>query len=410
MMMNKNIIFIVFCLIGFKIFAQTNKFTSSPYSIFGLGVFNESNFGKINTLGKSAIAIPSSDFINSSNPAAFSSFNENSFLFTIGMKSQTETLEQNANSEKRINATFSGIALAFPISKNSGLGISLTPYTNVGYLFKDVEFEIEGSQETYLADIEGSGGLNNFQVNYGYKLMENLRIGISASYYFGKITDLETNYINRERLVIEIQNYYRGIQFKNGIQYDVNNTFSLGATVTFPTKLNGEQKRYIAVLGEEAIETNDDVEAFKLPFEVGIGFYKKLSPKVALNLDYRRSFWKSTNQHASFGDFVDQDNFGLGMEFIPKKNGITYSQRIQYRFGLNYDTGNVLVNKDRVKNYSVNLGLGLPLNKRTSSLIDINYSYGRKGELSNDLIQENYHMLNLSLDLEGFWFQKSKIN
>ena len=53
------------------------------------------------------------------------------------------------------------------------------------------------------------------------------------------------------------------------------------------------------------------------------------------------------------------------------------------------------------------LGVGLPL-EFTKSALNINYSYGIKGTVGNDLIKENYHMISINLSLEAIWFVKRK--
>ena len=52
----------------------------------------------------------------------------------------------------------------------------------------------------------------------------------------------------------------------------------------------------------------------------------------------------------------------------------------------------------------------MPLNSSSNSMINIGYSYGSKGQITNGLIKENYHLLSINLSLEGIWFQKRKID
>jgi hypothetical protein len=50
-------------------FSQANSLTSSPYSLFGLGVQNDTNIGITNSLGKSGIALTSENELNGINTA-----------------------------------------------------------------------------------------------------------------------------------------------------------------------------------------------------------------------------------------------------------------------------------------------------------------------------------------------------
>ena len=100
----------------------------------------------------------------------------------------------------------------------------------------------------------------------------------------------------------------------------------------------------------------------------------------------------------------------MGLQYSAKKSIPKFFNSLEYRAGFNYDNGNLEVNNKRVKNQSINLGIGMPLNSSSNSMINIGYSYGSKGQITNGLIKENYHLLSINLSLEGIWFQKRKID
>jgi len=410
-MTNKTFFYtILVVLIGQLNFAQTNNLSSSPYSIYGLGASNEINPGKTNALGKTGIAMPFDNSINNLNPAAFSNIPENGFYFDIGVKAEKETLFEDGKEEARFNANFSNMAIAFPITKKSGVGITLIPFTNVGYVVLGVETEIDGSTDTFISNIDGSGGLNDIKLNYGYSINKNLRLGVSGSFLWGKITENETDLIEENLLFISEENYYNGFRLGAGFQYIIKDMFSFGSIINFPTKLKGEQTVLVAVNNSATINIEDDLDAFKLPLEVGFGTHFKLNENLFFNIDYRRNFWDATNQSDLIGDYVDQDFFGIGTEFIPKKNGFKYWERINYRAGFNFDNGNLAINNNRVNNFALNIGVGLPLKSGGNSLLNFGYSYGQKGQVNNGLIKENYHLVTFNFSLAGKWFEKRYID
>ncbi|WP_269685759.1 hypothetical protein [Flavobacterium lacustre] len=65
------------------------------------------------------------------------------------------------------------------------------------------------------------------------------------------------------------------------------------------------------------------------------------------------------------------------------------------------------INNQRINNSSVSFGVSLPV-ENTFSAINVTYSYGQKGKISNGLIKENYHKISLNLCLDGIWFVKRK--
>ena len=153
-MNNKFILYILIMFMPKVILAQTNSLSSSPYSLYGLGLSNDISTGKTNSLGGLGIAIPSNTFISNSNPASYGAIPLNSFFFDFGLKAQTNSLSEKGNSNSNIIANFSNIAFAFPLTNKSGIGITLIPFTNVGYTIENIETDIEGSSNTFLSNIE----------------------------------------------------------------------------------------------------------------------------------------------------------------------------------------------------------------------------------------------------------------
>ena len=81
------------------------------------------------------------------------------------------TLKTSNTSETTNNGNISHIAIAFPIKEGWGVGIGLLPFTKTGYNI-DVENAIEGSTDTYITRITGSGGLNKFYLSTGFKVLK----------------------------------------------------------------------------------------------------------------------------------------------------------------------------------------------------------------------------------------------
>lgn len=381
---------------------------------------NEISTGKINGLGKSGIAMSSSTFINNSNPASFASIPLNSFFYDFGFKAETNSLTENGRKNSNITANFSNIAIAFPLSKKSGFGVTLTPFTSVGYTLSNIESNIEGSTYSFYTDVEGNGGINNLKINYGYALSNKLRLGITGSVLFGKITQTQTSTIplvtdiNSSTSTISLydENYYSGFRLGSGLQYDISKNMSFGAIINLPMTLSAENDRTASSSTEtlKSSVSNSNINDFKLPLELGFGFESKVNESVSFNIDYKKNFWDSTNQSDQLGTYINQEFLGLGLQYAVKKNSSNFFNRLEYRAGFNYDNGNLEVNNKRVKNQSINIGIGMPLNSSSNSMINIGYSYGSKGQITNGLIKENYHLLSINLSLEGIWFQKRKID
>lgn len=399
-----------------KIKAQSNALSSSPYSLYGLGVTNDIGTGKLNGMGKSGIAVSSSSFINNSNPASFGAIPQNSFFYDFGFKGETNTSMEDGGSNSRITANFSNIGIAFPINEKSGFAATLIPLTSVGYTISGIESYIEGSTDLFSTTIEGEGGINDLKLNYGYALTNKFRLGLTASALFGKITETESNYVltsSINSILIDEDSQYSGFRLGAGFQYDVANNLSVGGVVNLPTTLSGDKIGTTTVstsIFTEVYETDSDLDDFKLPLELGFGLQTTLKEMFTLNLDYKKSFWDDTNQSDQIGTFVDQNYFGAGIQYRGRKNQLKFFNRLEYRAGFNYDNGNIEIDNTRISNSALNFGIGIPLKQNSNSMINLSYSYGNKGTVSSGLIKENYHLFSINLSLEGIWFQKRKIH
>ncbi|MGB5420311.1 MAG: hypothetical protein WBN21_15910, partial [Algibacter sp.] len=219
--------------------------TSTPYSLFGLGVENKTATGGLTGLGNTGISQNNPGEINLFNPASLGNIELNTFLYEFGLNGMYSTIKTENISENTSDYNISHVVMAFPLRKNLGMSFGLLPYTKVGYDI-DIESPIEGSTETYLSRITGSGGLNKFYVSSGLSLGNRFSLGVDLSVLFGSINQ-DTNVYYESLVNISDVNYYNGFKLKAGLQYELikaeNKAVTLGAVVELPTNLSGSQKR-----------------------------------------------------------------------------------------------------------------------------------------------------------------------
>ncbi len=414
-MMKMNKFLAVIATFGFtlNVCAQSNNLTGSPYSLFGLGVQSNSNIGNNSALGRGGIALKSESLINIYNPASFAAISDQTFLFDIGFLGELNKVSNSSKDESRLAANFSNLAFAFSINKRSGIGISVVPFTDVGYALIGIESNVEGSQDEFISNITGSGGLSDLRLNYGYQLYDNFSVGLRSSFLFGSIKETESILINDTFLTIEEENFYNGFRFGLGFQFEVNNQFSIGFTTDLPTVLKGSQDRFVVksldfvntqIEDEEGLNIPD----FKLPLEIGFGLSIKPTNGLTINADYKRNLWGLTSQRDDIGKYVDQSILSLGAQYRARERGLKYWQNIEFRAGFNYDSGYLQVNNSSIDNYSFTAGLGLPINRRKSSMLNLSFTSGQRGTVEGILIKENFNMININLSFKDIWFKRIK--
>ena len=394
--------------------AQTNNLTGSPYSLFGIGVESTSNTGRNSGMGRLGIGIEAIDQINLYNPASFSTIDKERFAFDFGFFSEIQSVSSDDSSERRFATNFSNIAIAFNGNGNYGIGLSLTPATSVGYTLIGVESNIEGSNEQFVSNILGSGGLNDVRLDYSRRISKNFHAGLRFSYLFGNVDETESVLAANSLVSTNEVNTYSGALFGLGLLYKFKERHSFGLTLNFPTRLGGTRDTRSEKISLGALtileETTDErIDDFSLPLRLGVGFSSRFK-NLLLAADYSSSFWSNTNQSDGVGDYINQHVFALGSEYIIDSRSLNYWKRVVLRAGLNYSTGYLDINTNNVTSLSASFGIGLPLGNQNGSYINISYNGGQRGSTDSFLVQENFNTININLTLSGIWFQKRKYN
>ena len=418
MRMNKK--FILTTIFGFMLsmamgLAQSEGLTSSPYSLYGLGIINQTSIGRTNGMGYTGIGQKTETEINNLNPSNFSLIPKNSFFYDIGITSEFNNYSNVGQNEAKTNFNFSNLAMAFRITDGLGAGIVMVPYSDVGYSLIGIQTNIEGTNETFESSVKGLGGLNDLKLNLGYQFTEKLRLGVSNSFLFGNIVEDESFQISNSTFQLSETTNYSGVRLGFGLQYDIIENLTIGGTIQFPTSLSGNMKRSVlkSLDGTEIIvedDKSDSTADFNMPLEVGFGLSGKFFESLTINADYKKNFWDATGQKENIGTYTDQEIYAIGLEYMKNSNGFKFGERIRYRAGFNYDNGYLALNNTTIDGFNVTGGVGIPISRASNSILNFSYSYGSKGQIQNILVRENYHLITLNFSLEDLWFRKRKIN
>jgi hypothetical protein len=294
----------------------SQSISSSPYSLYGLGSLYDSDFGSIPSIGSSGIALPSNRFINNLNPASLGFMYQNHFLFDVGGKAIQSSYENISTKENRNNVQFSHIAFASPVTERSAFSIALKPYSSTTFKISNLTLPILDSQENYVLSATGTGGLNNLDLSYGYRIGKKLALGISTSLLFGNTIDDRSYTISNSVTNIYKKTNYSGVRASLGAQLKLDSTFTLGMNLKSPTKINATKVQSVSSVnnsGTTTIESElaSDTDDYFIPLEIGIGVSKVFKNNLNVTLDYGKGLWNSTNQSDLYGNFINQDKMAL---------------------------------------------------------------------------------------------------
>ena len=423
--MRNNIIYLFFLFFCAESVLAQNQ-TNSPYSRFGIGDLQSNILSEYAAMGGTSIGSYNPNIINPYNPASYSAFKANSFIFSTGgahqtTKMQTTNLEQITNS-----SSFSHLLLGFPLSKKIGVSAGLLPFSNIGYLIEDAEIHPDLGLVNY--SYNGDGGLSLLYVGAAYNLTENLSVGANANYLFGGLnrnkrvlfTDKET-YNTRKNSSISAKGFFYqlGLMYNKDLNEKTHLTF--GFTANNNAKISA--KRTVLTETYEILSSiyevvKDTIEDYSisgcedcnmiLPQNLAVGVSLNMDNKWLLMADFSIQDWSEYRMFGETDSLANSMKFSGGLQYTPDNMAVNkYWKLIKFRFGGKFQQSYLQLYNTQLNEKSVSFGLGLPLRK-TKSEINLSVEVGERGTTNNNLIKEQFLHFQIGLSLRDIWFVKRK--
>lgn len=416
--MIKNFFVVIALLVLTFNYAQEG--TSSPYSFYGIG---ELKFkGTVENQSMGGLSFYSDSIhTNLRNPAALADIKRT--VFTVGLSHNSTQYKNSSVTETQNSASFDYLSLGFPVSPKLFVNTGLLSYSSVGY---NILSETSNNGLLQRDELTGNGGLNKVFLSLGYKLSENLNIGITGNYAFGKLENESERVVENVLLgTREVNNSeLSGVDFNFGLSYKMkileDLTFRTGIAFSPEAAITSKNSRQISTFHDltPVSETEDvDLEAaglketdLILPTNVsfGVGLGKEYKWFVGTEVqsiktgNFKNSFMYSPNT-----EYKDAFTISLGGFYIPNYNSFTnYWSTVVYRAGIKFEETGLRIKNEEINNFGISFGLGLPV--RNFSNINFDFEYGKRGTLNAGLIEENYFNVKLSLSLIDKWFVQRK--
>lgn len=404
----------------------------SPYSFFGIG----EEFSPVTVeqagMGGIGVAFSHYKYLNFTNPAAIANLRYTTYGF--GGTHKELKLKSATSTQSSALTTFNYVGIGFPIGKKAGFGVGIQPVSSVGYELENTILDANGDI-TELSLFEGNGGVNRIYFNLGFLLFKDLALGAKASFNFGNIN----NTIIDQRVGLSLGTKYEeitqvrgsaiqlGAQYKKAVKDDLTITAGAAVKLSNEMRVNGDDYLYSVILlgaaqiPRDTLSTSGISGTFQMPLKSTLGIGIGKTDKWYAGVEYETQdayqtsgFLSTTNTAFRYGN---SNRIGIGGFYIPKINSISsYFDRITYRFGIRMENTGLLVdgsgtnsNFSEIKDFGISFGLGIPL-KRLSTM-NVGFEYGKRGTTDNNLIQENYFNMRLSLSLTDVnWFIKRRID
>ena len=425
--MNKNcrkIYLYIFCpLFLAPYFSKAQNFTSSPYSMYGVGELRTQTNAASTAMGNTGIGLSTNKFINLLNPASTSGLDSSNFVFNIGGESKYSRFKTSLKTANAKNANLSYLAMGLRVNNWLSMGLGVNPFSTAGYDI-NTRATIDGSTYTYPLEIIGSGNISRAYFSFAVVPVKNLSIGVRNSYLFGSL--VQTQYhnlaaISSVSVSSEITDYFRNFYWEFGVQYNFDlkqgKQFSVGAIFTpgqhFVTQHEIQTYSTSGLIYDAETENKHD---FSIPQEYGLGLVYS-SPKMMYLLDAGIQMWSKNDyddedfQSVQSVQLEDSPYVRAGVEYTPSKHFLDkYYKKISYRLGYQYSKSYLSLRSYQSRENVVSLGFGLPLNNDRSR-IDISIEGGTKGQVGSvKIIKENFIRFRIGFSLIDLWFQQRKYN
>ena len=405
---------IVLGIIPCVAFAQNS--TNSPYTYYGYGNIADKAFISQRGMGGIGYGLRNSQMINPMNPASFSAVDSMTFMFDFGVTGQVTWMKEGGEQDRRLNGNLEYIAMQFPLAKKLGFGAGFEPVSNVGYKFAETKplIEVEGQ---YFQEINvGTGGLSKVYGVLSYDFLSKISVGAKLSYLFGDIKREQTASVNVSGASSGVETTTLrayGLLYDFGLQYHQAvgkfQTVTIGAIYSPKTRFGAKVMKDLISSGSvDVIDTVFHGLKFEMPETYGLGItYNKLG-KLTVGADVLYQRWADVNFYDQTDAFYNRLKFNAGGEYIPNRTSSGLLNKMQYRAGLSYSNSYLKVRDSKHNEYGVNLGLGIPMPDRRSSL-NLAFEYSLVRPEHKNSLSEQYFKVSLSYTFNEIWFFKRKV-
>lgn len=425
-------IFVLLFILSSNTFAQSDESSISKsgsfYSLFGIGFPVETNTSRELSMGISGISLDNSQSNGLHNPALWGT---NAFSTASTGFSFSKILSKDNTAESKNTALQAGyLQVTFPIYREKlGISASMYPVTRSNYRFFSTSSLLNEQNETvdYASDAYGTGGINKFEVGFGWSINKYISIGYAPSLVFlsqnnsrelffddGSFT---TNVIDSRITGSEFSHKF-GLLASLPTIFSSKDRLSFGATAILPVEIDTDESilstRQVNNLVREVTLDDNISGGAKLPLELNSGFTYYPSNFFNVSLEGKFQQWGDTDSNLNTSnetfELSDRYKLGLGTEYHAyRNNSDSFFSNFRYNAGVAYDSGHLKTDQENINTLWFSAGLGI-ISPFSNSTIDLSARYGLRGTTANDLIQERIWSFNISVNLTELMFFRPKLN
>lgn len=345
----------------------------------------------------------------------------------VGINTEYKTLQDTRQKQSVFGGNYQSLNLTLPVTSRWTASIGIRPHSAVEYETRSYRRLNLLGVDSLIYSYKGSGGVSKVSISNGVRVFKEFYVGLQMDYLFGQVNrNVSTqNMSDGQYYKVQLEDLtsYSDFQFKAGFAYraklKADLFLNLGATLDLNSTLNSEQIKRFATLDVSGLTVinSDTLEKSKtfvqqIPVAKRFGLSIEKAAKWMVGVDYAYTDWKKVSNNLGRSSTLPVSHkVSMGGEYTPDIESISsFIKRTTYRMGVSYEktpydflgNGNYAVDKH------LSFGVALPL--RNLSFLNLAYQVGRRGLISENGMEEQYHKLTLGLTFSDLWFQKQKIN
>jgi hypothetical protein len=420
--------YFLFCaFVAFAVEAS-GQAARTPFSSFGIGEPYGNALVNQQGMGGIGVSQPQFWYINNQNPALLV-YNAVNTAFQAGIVTERRTISGDTLSEKSQGGNMNYLVTAFPIKPGKWTtSVGLMPYSAVNYKLKYNEAVVNSDQEVSVTE-EGSGGLTQLYWSNGVRLTKDVAVGVKASYIFSSIVNTYNNQLlNSSQPVsyiagIEEKAYVKDFAFGTGISFSKDSLFSrqryrlsIGAVYDFATDLR--TRKTDRIYRTNTLGDTTDVSVlpsslrgtYSIPSSLTVGISLSRGLRWNIGTEFSYQDWATFSNLRGQNDGLKESwRIAFGGEIIPDPfDTQNYLKRMTYRAGVSMEENPFLANGNPVRDLGINFGFTLPAGRYNS--VDLAFKYGKRGDKSENILQEDYFKIYFGITFNDQWFIKRRFD
>lgn len=440
------------CFFFLHSFGQS--YSTNPYSQSGLG--DEGGFGDAVFVGVGGIksVMVDSTIVNFYNPSSYSFLAKGQPLVSLNVAGRISKISEGDQSQTGSVGNLSHIALAFPVTKNFGFAVGLTPFSRKGYNLSTTQ-AVGSDSVTYM--YRGVGTTQRVFSGVSYKLINSKKtqfaVGGNLAYIFGSVSNERYSAFKGVTTAGLDENVFR----MNSLYYDLGLTYKysldslgrsnivFGATYVPAQSLNATTDYALYSTGTDPFNRGAIIDtvtynvgqkgSISYPSTLTFGGAYYYSPsnydghlkmiyQLGIMSEYSHTTWSTYKENFSAHsspEYKDGMRFSLGVTYRPsiimntKASGGTFFNRLQYKTGFYTQSMPLQTSGGQLRESAVSLGVSIPIAAvRNNSNVNISVAGGSRSNGSAVGLSEKFLTISfgviLSPSKNDQWFRRYKLD